>query len=187
VFDAPALTRAVREAAPQIVINQLTDLPPGLDPALMPEARVRNARIREVGTRHLVAAAREAGAQLLVSQSIAWLYAPGPTPRTEKDPVYGHLPSVLSLEHQTLESPSLHGIVLRYGLFYGPGTGLDRPDNNPIIVHIDAASLAALLAIERNASPGIYNIVEHEESVSSKKARHELGWDPGVRLALTRH
>lgn len=183
-LDAPALTRAIRDASADIVINQLTDLPFGLDPALMPEGRIRNARIRELGTRNLVAASREAGVQQLVSQSIAWLYAPGPLPHTEKDPLdESAAPSVLSLEQQTLESPPLRGIVLRYGLFYGPGTGVDRPDSNPIIVHIDAASLATLLAIER-ASAGIYNIVESEESVSSRKARHELGWDPGFRLSL---
>jgi nucleoside-diphosphate-sugar epimerase len=33
VFDAPALTRAVADANPEIVIHQLTDLPRGLDPA----------------------------------------------------------------------------------------------------------------------------------------------------------
>jgi nucleoside-diphosphate-sugar epimerase len=183
VYDAPALARALQEASPQIVVNQLTDLPFGLDPALMSEGRVRNARIRELGTRHLVAAALAAGAQQLISQSIAWVYAPGPKPHTEKDALDARAASVLSLEHQTLELPSLHGIVLRYGLFYGPGTGLDRPEDNATIVHVDAASLAALLAIER-ASPGIYNIVESEELVSSRKARHELGWDPGFRLAL---
>jgi nucleoside-diphosphate-sugar epimerase len=183
VYDAPALARALREASPQIVVNQLTDLPFGLDPALMPEGRIRNARIRELGSRHLVAAALAAGVQQLISQSIAWVYAPGPEPHTEKDALDASATSVRSLEHLTLESPQLHGIVLRYGLFYGPGTGLDRPEDNSIIVHIDAASLAALLAIER-ASPGIYNIVEGEKIVSSKKARHELGWDPGFRLAL---
>lgn len=182
-FDSAALRQAVLDASPQIVIHQLTDLPFGLDPTLMAEGRVRNARIREVGTAHLVAAALAAGARQMISQSIAWSYAPGPLPHTEKDPLDESARSVLSLERLTLCSPPLSGIVLRYGLFYGPGTGTDRPDRNPIIVHIDAAALATLLAIER-ASPGIYNVVEGEESVSSLKARHELGWDPGFRLSL---
>jgi len=184
VFDAAALSRALRDASPGIVINQLTDLPLGLDPALMPEARLRNARIRELGTQNLVAAARAAGARRFISQSIAWIYAPGPLPHTENDPLDGSSQSVLSLEHQTLESPPLQGIVLRYGLFYGPGTGTDRPADNTIIVHIDAASLAALLAIER-AAPGIYNIVESGESVSPDKALRQLGWNPGFRLTLS--
>jgi nucleoside-diphosphate-sugar epimerase len=37
VFDAPALSRAVSAARPDIVMHQLTDLPPGLDPSRMAE------------------------------------------------------------------------------------------------------------------------------------------------------
>jgi nucleoside-diphosphate-sugar epimerase len=87
------------------------------------------------------------------------------------------------LEALTLGSPPLAGVVLRYGLLYGPGTGMDRPDDHPVIVHIDAAAEATLLAVER-AHPGIYNIVEQDGEVSSAKARRELGWDPGFRQAL---
>ena len=46
VFDAPALSRAVSAARPDVVVHQLTDLPPGLDPARMLEATRRNARMR---------------------------------------------------------------------------------------------------------------------------------------------
>src|SRR3954447_23896697 len=52
VFDAAGLLRAVQTAAPQIVIHQLTDLPPGLDPARMVDAVPRNARLRIDGTRN---------------------------------------------------------------------------------------------------------------------------------------
>src|SRR5262249_50821828 len=64
VFDDEALSRAAQDAEPEIVIHQLTDLAQGIDPE-------RNARVRDVGTRNLVAAAREAGAVRLVAQSIA--------------------------------------------------------------------------------------------------------------------
>jgi nucleoside-diphosphate-sugar epimerase len=57
VFDALALSRAVSAARPDIVVHQLTDLPPGLDPARMAEGTQRNARMRREGTRNLVAAA----------------------------------------------------------------------------------------------------------------------------------
>jgi len=43
----------------------------------MPQALARNARIREVGTRNLVAAASASGARRMVAQSIAFAYAPG--------------------------------------------------------------------------------------------------------------
>ena len=62
VFDAPALSRAVLAARPDIVIDQLTDLPPGIDPSRMAEATRRTDRIREQGTENLVAAALASGA-----------------------------------------------------------------------------------------------------------------------------
>jgi nucleoside-diphosphate-sugar epimerase len=82
VFDAAALAAAVLEAEPEIVIHQLTDLSVLLDPAKRSAALARNARIRDEGTRNLVAAARKAGARRLVAQSIAWAYAPGARPPT---------------------------------------------------------------------------------------------------------
>src|SRR5690606_33086986 len=72
VFDKEALERAVVAARPRIVMHQLTDLPRGLDPSQMDEARARNARIREEGTRNLIAAAVRAGASRLIAQSIAF-------------------------------------------------------------------------------------------------------------------
>ena len=84
VFDAEALSRAMLAAKPDIVVHQLTDLPPGLDPSRMGEAVVRNARIRDEGTRNLVAAAVASGVRRMVAQSIAWAYAPGPEPHGEE-------------------------------------------------------------------------------------------------------
>ena len=46
VFDAPALSGAITAARPDVVVHQLTDLPPGLDPARMLEGTRRNARMR---------------------------------------------------------------------------------------------------------------------------------------------
>ena len=50
VFDAEALRMALLTTRPEIVIHQLTDLPPGLDPAQLEAGRARNARLREEGT-----------------------------------------------------------------------------------------------------------------------------------------
>src|SRR5215472_18138149 len=77
VFDAPALSAAVLDAHPDIVVHQLTDLPPGLDPGQMSEGTQRNARMRSQGTQNLVSAALGAGVRRVVAQSIAWMYAPG--------------------------------------------------------------------------------------------------------------
>src|SRR5439155_13518484 len=90
VFDAAGLARAVSAARPEIVVHQLTDLPPGLDPSRMAEGTLRNARMRREGTENLVAAALQAGVPRLVAQSIAWMYAPGREPHTEEDPLDVH-------------------------------------------------------------------------------------------------
>jgi nucleoside-diphosphate-sugar epimerase len=151
VFDAAALRTAVQAAQPRIVIHQLTDLAL-LSSGNRTEALERNARIRIEGTANLVAAAIAAGAERLISQSIAWVYAPGPEPHAEDDPLqvpaagtaHASLRGVIALEQQTLESPGLAGTVLRYGHLYGPGTGSDAPSETPG-VHVDAAAQAAFL------------------------------------------
>jgi nucleoside-diphosphate-sugar epimerase len=188
VFDASALCRAVSTARPDIVVHQLTDLPPGLDPTRMAEGTHRNARMPREGTRNLVAAALAAGVHRLVAQSIAWMYAPGPEPHGEDDPLDVHAPGtraitadgVATLERQTLASPPIDGVVLRYGHFYGPGTGADAAEIPSL--HVDAAAWAALLAIEK-ARSGIYNLADPNRYLSTDKARRELGFDPSFRLA----
>jgi nucleoside-diphosphate-sugar epimerase len=188
VFDASALSRAVSAARPDIVIHQLTDLPPGLDPARVAEGTRRNARMRREGTQNLVTAALAAGVHRLVTQSIAWMYAPGPEPHGEDDPLDVHAPGtravtadgVATLERLTLASPPIDGVVLRYGHLYGPGTGADASEIPSL--HVDAAAAAALLAIE-NAGCGIYNIAERSGYLSTDKARRQLGFDPSFRLA----
>ena len=188
VFDAPALSAALANVRPNVVIHQLTDLPPSLDPAHMEEAINRNARIRREGTRNLVNAAIASGSGRLIAQSIAWAYAPGPEPHHERDPLDIHakgqraisVGGVAALEDLTLHSPPLEGLVLRYGHLYGPGTGAD-PTATADRVHVDAAACAALLATGKGA-PGAFNIAEPNALASIDKAQRELGWDPNFRL-----
>ena len=188
VFDESALRRAVAEARADVVIHQLTDLPPALDPTKMAEARVRNARIREVGTRNLVAAAVAGGVKRMVAQSIAFAYAPRPLPYREDSPLdiasadaanAMSARAVASLEQQVLGAPFV-GIVLRYGRLYGPGTGFDGPRGDGSL-HVDAAADAARRAITRGKA-GIYNIAESDGMISSLKAERELGWSSGFRI-----
>jgi len=188
VFDANALSRAVASAKPDIVIHQLTDLPAGLDPSRMGEAIVRNAHIRDEGTRNLVRAAIAAGARRMIAQSIAWAYAPGPEPHGEADPLDGgaegergiSMAGVIALEKWVLGSPPLAGVVLRYGQLYGPGTGREAPAGSAPL-HVDAAAHAALLAVGKAVS-GAFNVAEANAYVSTQKAVGELGWRPDYRL-----
>jgi nucleoside-diphosphate-sugar epimerase len=186
VFNEARLLEVVRSAKPDVVVHQLTDLPPALDPTKMADALVRNARLRDAGTRNLVAAAVAAGAKRMVAQSLAFVYAPGPMPYREDaplcldDPSYGETArGVASLERQVLAAP-LTGIVLRYGKLYGPGTGFDSPASGGP-VHVDDAADAARRALTRGET-GVYNIAEDDGAVSIHKAADALGWAPGFRL-----
>ena len=188
VFDAEALRVALRRIAPMAVIHQLTDLPPDLDPKLMADAAHRNARVRSEGTRNLVAAALAAGSRRLVAQSIAWVYAPGPLPHVEEHPLdleaeggrRVSVDGVAALERSVLGTPGITGTVLRYGLFYGPGTSNAGP-KGACPVHVEAAAWAAVLAL-RQAQGGVFNIAEDNPEVSSEKAKRDLGWHASLRL-----
>ncbi len=186
VFDAAALRAAILKARPEVIVHQLSDLPDGLDPAQMTEATVRNARIREVGTRHLLAAALDARTRRFIAQSIAFAYAPQPLPYVEDSPLNVAAPGragiaargVASLERQVLEAP-LQGIVLRFGRLYGPGTGVDHPPQGGPL-HVEAAADAARRAMT-HGRPGIYNIAQIDGTVDSRRAALELQWSADFR------
>jgi nucleoside-diphosphate-sugar epimerase len=180
VFDREALITAVREAAPRIIVHQLTDLPKENTPEARAEGRARTARIREIGTDNLVAAAIAAGAKRLVAQSIAFAYAPGPQPYVEDAPLDPSARAVATLERLTLGGP-FEGIVLRYGRLYGPNTWTPVASGEGP-VHVDAAADAARRALTRGV-PGIYNVAEEDGTVSSAKARASFGWTPDFRAA----
>lgn len=188
VFDLPKLKDAVVRARPVIIVHQLTDLPPALEPSMMAAARVRNAHIRDIGTRNLIAAAVAAGAQRLVAQSVSFAYAPGAMPYREDWPLAVEslaganavsARGVAKLESQVLAAP-LTGVVLRYGKLYGPDTGFSAPSPGGA-VHVDAAADAARRAVGRGEG-GIYNVAEEDGTVASGKAMFQLGWRPEFRL-----
>jgi nucleoside-diphosphate-sugar epimerase len=183
VFDRQALIAAVVHAQPHVVVHQLTDLPKTFSPDAMPAARARNAHIREIGTDNLVAAALQAGASRMVAQSIAFAFADGAKPYLEDAPLdHASGAAAARLEALVLGSPSLHGIVLRYGRLYGPRTWSETPSGEAP-VHVDAAADAARRAATLGAA-GAYNIAEDDGTVSSAKARRELGWNPEFRVPV---
>ena len=188
VYDAEQLKKIVADIKPEVVIHQLTDLPYALDEKEMEAALVRNARLRTEGTKNLVDAAVNAGSKRIIAQSISFIYDEGRTPHVEEDallplthPVYGEtVEGVMNLERQIVES-GVEGIVLRYGLLYGPKTGFDAPIA-PASVHVEAAAKAAELAVTKGAT-GIYNVAEADQSLSSEKAIKTFGWDAGWRVS----
>ncbi len=188
-LDRPALETAVKAAAPDVVVNQLTSLPQEYNPRKSTFYEATN-RVRREGGGNLVAAARAAGAGRFITQSIAFLYAPeGDWVKDEEarpfDDAPGHFgPAVevmLAHEREVTESTDFAGLVLRYGQFYGPGTyfaadghlGREvRRRRFPIVgagtgtfsfLHVEDAAGATLAALEGGA-PGIYNVTDDEPS-----------------------
>jgi nucleoside-diphosphate-sugar epimerase len=190
VFDADALAQAVAAARPDVVIHQLTDLPSAPGTPGYPAAQEANRRLRIEGTQNLMRAAKLAGARRAVAQSIAFVYAPGEAAHAEDDPLdlaaagvrQLTVQGIVALEREVLQTPGIDGVVLRYGYLYGPGTWYDVPPKPPSL-HVDAAAHAGWLAVSKGA--GIYNIAEDDGAVSVAKAKRDLGFDPGFRMART--
>jgi nucleoside-diphosphate-sugar epimerase len=189
VLDGAAVSAALVAARPEIVIDQLTDLPKQFDEARIAEALPANARLYTEGTRHLIAGAQAAGSRRFIAQSYGCTYRPGgePHPETDSlnlaDPARGVvIAGVADMERQLLPAIDIAAIILRFGLLYGPGTWSATATTKPAL-HIDAGAHAALLAVTRGRA-GIYNIAD-DGVISIAKARRELGFDPAFRLGLS--
>lgn len=188
VFDAALVDLAMRATKPDVVLDQLTDLSMYGEPGRRAEALERNAHQRTVGTANLVAAARAAGVEHFVAQSICFAYAPGNEPHDEDAPLDLGAPAargvsvagVAALERAVLDTPRLRGCVLRYGYLYGPRTGNDDGSAFDMAVHVEAAAWAAVLAVEQRAS-GAYNVAEPNAHVRTDKVRRDLGWSESSR------
>ncbi|HSW22514.1 MAG TPA: NAD(P)-dependent oxidoreductase [Burkholderiaceae bacterium] len=181
VFDAPRLIELMQEAEPEVVIHQLTAFGDTAGDGLQATLRVRTE-----GTRNLVEAARQSSARRFIAQSISFICTPLASGLTDEGtPLHLGAPpavrtlaqAVAELEEQTLRRSGLHGIVLRYGWFYGPGTNYGPADAIPraikkgrmalvgggngtySFVHVHDAAAATLKALQ-HAPPGIYNIVD---------------------------
>jgi uncharacterized protein YbjT (DUF2867 family) len=131
VFDREALIDAVRAFKPDVLLNELTDLPD--DVARIGEFTELNARIRTEGSRNLIDAARRSGTPKLLAQSVAWQLADGPDAR-----------AVAELERSVLAEG---GVVLRYGQFHGAGTYNEHQLPAGPRVHIDSAAERTVAAL----------------------------------------
>ncbi len=124
VFDRKELIEAVRNFKPDIVLNELTDLPDEV--ARIGEHASLNARVRTEGNQNLIQSARLSGSPKILAQSVAWQLPDGPDAR-----------AVAELERSVLAE---RGVVLRYGQFYGPGTYHEKQPPGDPRVHIDRAA-----------------------------------------------
>ena len=195
VFDKPKLIRVVAEDRPDVVINQLTELPKSdLKPKKLGEYYAKNDRVRREGTDNLLAAARAAGARRYIGQSIAFWYEPsGGMVKQEGEPLWFDAPSpigeaVKALKHSedaVLNANDIEGVVLRYGTFYGPNTWYTRDgeigqqmrkrmypnigagEGMTSFIHIDDAAEACVAFVE-SGEPGVYNIVDDEPATANE-------------------
>lgn len=187
-LDAAAIRAAVLAARPEVIVHEMTALRGPIDLRHFDRAFALSNRLRTEGLDHLLAAAAEAGTRRFIAQSFCgWPYARrGSHVKTEDEPLDpdppGELRRTLSairyLETRLIQAPNIAGLVLRYGAFYGPDTGiLDatvieqlRRRRFPVIgggtgwwsfVHIDDAAAATAVAVERGEA-GVYNIVDDD-------------------------
>jgi nucleoside-diphosphate-sugar epimerase len=186
-LDAKAVSAEIARIRPDAIIDELTSLPKRYTPEEMRAAAPRDRRIRLEGGGNLDRAAIEAGVKRYIVQSTGFFYGPGKGLATERNPlaheaspgIAGSVATYSQVENRVFSSPSLLGVALRYGFFYGPGTYHD-PENGsiseqvrqrqyPVIdpatgvfsfIHVEDAAAATVAALE--IPPGVYNIVDDD-------------------------
>ncbi|MEW2328740.1 NAD(P)-dependent oxidoreductase [Micromonospora chersina] len=187
-LDRAQVEAAVREAAPEVIVHQLTAIG-HIDTRRFDRSFAATDRLRIEGTDNLLAAARATGVRRFVAQSngaFTYTRTGGPV-KTEQDPLdrapvsqmAAMIAAIEHLEKAVLGAAWTEGIVLRYGAFYGPGTSMApgseqlemiRKRKFPVVgdgggvwsfVHIADAAEATVAAVE-NGGGGVYNIVDDD-------------------------
>ncbi|HEY5990264.1 MAG TPA: NAD-dependent epimerase/dehydratase family protein, partial [Streptosporangiaceae bacterium] len=75
-LDRDAVFLAVREAAPDAIVNMLTAIPAQINPRRLAKDFEQTNRLRTIGTSNLIEAGAFAGAQQVISQGLAYAYDP---------------------------------------------------------------------------------------------------------------
>jgi nucleoside-diphosphate-sugar epimerase len=181
-FDAPALEDALRQALPEVVIDELTALP--RHPSELAAAAAGDRKLRLEGGGNLHRLARACGVRRYVQQASGFFLKRGSGLAHESEGmavdaspgVAASARTYTELEARVFSATDMEGVALRYGFFYGAntwycpkGTAADqvRAGELKIVgagegvwswIHIDdaAAATAAALAIP----PGVYHIVD---------------------------
>jgi nucleoside-diphosphate-sugar epimerase len=147
-------------------------------------------RLRTQGTDYLLSAGQAVGVRRFVAQGVGaygmYARAGGPV-KTEEDPLdptpvrdmRETLAAIGHLEQAVLGARWTEGIVLRYGVFYGPGTSMApgeeqfeivRKRKFPVVgngggvwsfIHVADAAEATIAAVE-HGSRGVYNVVDDD-------------------------
>jgi nucleoside-diphosphate-sugar epimerase len=187
-LDADQVADAVARAKPDVIVHELTAIG-SLNPRRFDRDFAQTNRLRTEGTDYLLSAGQAVGVRRFVAQSYAaWPYERSGGPiKTEDDPLdpsparemRESLAAIRHLENAVLGASWTEGIVLRYGAFYGPGTGMSpggdqfemvRKHKFPLVgsgagvwsfIQIADAAAATVAAVERGTR-GIYNVVDDD-------------------------
>jgi nucleoside-diphosphate-sugar epimerase len=188
-LDPDQVAEAVGRARPDVIVHQLTAIGP-LDMRHFDRDFALTNRLRTEGTDHLLSAGQAVGVRRFVAQGVAaygaYARTGGPI-KTEEDPLDSAparemretLAAIRHLEEAVLEARWTEGIVLRYGVFYGPGTSmapgeeqfeLIRRRKFPLVgdgggvwsfIHVADAAEATVAAVEHGGR-GVYNVVDDD-------------------------
>jgi nucleoside-diphosphate-sugar epimerase len=177
-LDAEAVRRAVGQAAPDVIVHELTAIPAAINMRRFGREFALTNQLRTGGTDNLLSAGRALGVKRFVVQSnaaVPYARTGGPIKR-ETDAFDPHPPesmretigAISQLEQAVTAAHWAEAIVLRYGWFYGPGTSISldplgsqieliRKRRFPIVgdgggvwsfIHIEDAASATVAAIE---------------------------------------
>lgn len=128
IFDTASMAAAFKGC--DIAINLATSLPG-------PSGRgdfAANDKLRVEGAPNFIAACQQAGVSRVIQQSISFLNASGSADWSDEDHRYVPLAETIATKamdaaeamERIITASGLDWIILRGGLFYGPGTGFDE-------------------------------------------------------------
>jgi len=211
-LDPDQVAEAVGRARPEVIVHQLTAIG-AVDLRHFDRDFALTNRLRTEGTDHLLSAGQAVGVRRFVAQGVggygAYARTGGPV-KTEEDPLdptparemRETLAAVRHLEEAVLGARWTEGLVLRYGVFYGPGTSLApgadqfelvRGRKFPLVgdgggvwsfIHVADAAEATVAAVERGCR-GVYNVVDDDPAPVAKwlpALAQELGAKKPMRV-----
>lgn len=188
-LDPDQVAEAVARARPDVIVHQLTAIR-AIDMRHFDRDFALTNRLRTEGTDHLLSAGQAMGVRRFVAQGVAgygaYARTGGPV-KSEEDPLdptparemRETLVAIRHLEEAVLGAEWTEGIVLRYGVLYGPGTSLApgaeqfelvRKRKFPLVgdgggvwsfIHVADAAEATVAAVERGTR-GVYNVVDDD-------------------------
>jgi nucleoside-diphosphate-sugar epimerase len=188
-LDPDQVADAVARAKPEVIVHELTAIGP-VNPRHLDRDFAQTNRLRTEGTDYLLSAGQAVGVRRFVAQGVAGYaaYARAGGAVKSEDDALDSTPAremretaaaIGHLEQAVLGARWTEGIVLRYGVFYGPGTSLApgeeqfelvRKRKYPLVgdaggvwsfIHVADAAEATVAAVGCG-SRGVYNVVDDD-------------------------